>query len=136
MQQHLLWAGILWVNVSSVLTGVGGSDDSSTRLKSDDTNPLARGGRDCSHYPMAPVHLLTACTLVLIRDATAYSAHKTDLFTDDETVHPLQPAAVQEDRRLSIPRPQLWPKLGAIRGWAFAYNFTNTTLYSPGSYGQ
>ena len=30
-------------------------------------------------------------------------------------------------------RAQLWPKLGAIRGWAFAYNFTNTTLYPVGT---
>lgn len=25
----------------------------------------------------------------------------------------------------------LWPKLHAVRGWAFAYNFSNTTLYPP-----
>jgi hypothetical protein len=30
-------------------------------------------------------------------------------------------------------RSGLWPKLGAIRGWAFAYNFTNTTLYPVGT---
>jgi hypothetical protein len=30
-------------------------------------------------------------------------------------------------------RSGLSPKLGAIRGWAFVYNFTNTTLYPVGT---
>ena len=31
------------------------------------------------------------------------------------------------------PESRLWPKLRAIRGWAFAYNLTNETLYPPGT---